>query len=274
MAAQAIREPAVAGQFYPADPDQLRSLVSEFIEEGEVDAAPDRVQALIAPHAGFIFSGPAAGRAYARARGKEPERIVLLGGSHRQLIRTAQVFSGEAFESPLGRFPIDAEFAADLAQRWKSRSDEAHAFEHSLEVHLPFVEAVFGLVPIVPVLFGSGPSEWHANAGRQLAQRLGPNDLVIASTDFSHYLSQEQAEAIDKRSIQAVLQGDWKAYADGIEEGRFSMCGAPAIVVAMTCADDRGASERVLLDYRTSAKASGDYSRVVGYAAISLERPE
>ncbi|HIJ74634.1 MAG TPA: AmmeMemoRadiSam system protein B [Candidatus Hydrogenedentes bacterium] len=266
------RKPAVAGQFYPRVPDELRALVRGYLELTDTQAAPDAVAALVAPHAGYMYSGPTAGQAFARVKGKKPRRVVLLGVSHRYHFEGASVYQGGGFDTPLGAFPIDDAFAADLARKTDSGSAEPHLLEHSLEVQLPFVAEAIGEVPIVPILLGSTPDGQHARLGETLARMTDETDLVIASTDLSHYLPEEEANQIDKVSLDTVLSQDWRAFAEGIANGTCSMCGAAAVVVAMTYALERGAKSWALLDYRTSAETSGDYDRVVGYGAISMER--
>ncbi len=271
MAAYMERKPAVAGQFYPNEPGKLRAMVEGFIEESGVAPAPDSVAAIIAPHAGFIYSGPTAGFAYARIRGKRPRRVILAGCSHREYISTASVFTRGAFLSPLGAFPIDEAFAEALARETQSESESAHLYEHALEVQLPFLAAALGEVPIVPVLLGSMIGEWHARLGRALAKMSDPSDLLIASTDLSHYLREPDANSMDQRTLEAVLAQKWDDFAHGIQHNEYSMCGAAAVSVAMAYAQSMGANAWNLLDYRTSGRVSGDYERVVGYAAISME---
>ena len=272
MPATTIRRPAVAGQFYPDDPYTLEKTVDSFLDTAQVQPAPGRVVTIVSPHAGYIYSGPTAGHAFARVRGKHPKRVVLLGCSHRYAIDTASVFTVGEFDTPLGPFPIDETFAKALAAALESVSVEPHLMEHSLEVQLPFLARAVGFVPIVPVLFGSPAGHWHARIGGVLARMLDDGDLVVTSTDLSHYLNESSANAIDHRSIDTVLTKDWRAYAQGIHEKSCSMCGAAAVTAAMTFARARHADDWKLLDYRTSAAASGDHSRVVGYAAISMER--
>ena len=267
-----VRRPAVAGQFYPAEPATLRRMAREYVDSARVEAVPDRVTAVVAPHAGYIYSGPTAGFAYARVEGKQPKRVILLGCSHRYHIETASVWTQGVFDTPVGAFPIDEPFAESLAIALESTSDEPHILEHALEVQLPFLAVTVGLVPVVPVLFGGPAGPWHAQAGERLAELVDPSDLVVASTDLSHYLDEARANAIDKRSIATVLEKDWQQFADGVENQTCSMCGASAVTAAMSFAQARGADFWHLLDYRTSGAASGDFRRVVGYAAISMER--
>lgn len=267
-----IRKPAVAGMFYPREPTRLRETVRQYIDESQVEPAPARVVAIVAPHAGYIYSGPTAGYAYARIRGKTPKRAILLGCSHRYPVDTASVYTRGGFETPLGTFPVDEEFADTLAKEVRSTSVDPHVLEHALEVQLPFLSVAVGEVPIVPVLFGAPSTRWHAQFGETLANTVDEDDVVIASTDLSHYLAEDQANAVDKRSLDMVLSQDWDAFADGIAAGTCSMCGASAVTTAMTYSLTRDAHSWTVLDYRTSASASGDYERVVGYAAISMER--
>jgi AmmeMemoRadiSam system protein B len=272
MADTTTRAAMVAGQFYPASPGTLARTVHTFMDDSLIDPAPEQVRALVVPHAGYVYSGQTAGFAYKRIEGKRPGRVVLMGCSHRFAISRASVYTKGAFESPLGAFPIDEGFAQTLAEKTDSQSQEPHFPEHALEVQLPFLHvACGGPVPLVPVLFGSH-SSWHAELGRELANMLSEDDLVIASTDLSHYLSQEEAAEIDGRTVEAILSKDVDDVGRGIDERRYSMCGSTAVLCAMAFAGAAGAHNWQLLDYRTSGKTSGDYARVVGYAAIAMEK--
>lgn len=266
------RMPAVAGQFYPRSPQELRRAVESYIERADLDPAPDRVVTVVAPHAGYMYSGPTAGFAYRRVRGKKPGRVVLVGCSHHYRFETASVYDGGSFETPVGEFPIDQPFATALADKVDSYSREPHLPEHSLEVQLPFLAAAVGLVPIVPILFGSMPNAWHGEVGRILASMVDADDLVLISTDLSHYLSQPEAEAADEHSLGVLLEQDVPKYVSESQSGACAMCGAAAVVAGMAFAIERGAVQWSILDYRTSAFASGDTHRVVGYASVSMER--
>jgi len=274
MATATNRHPAVAGQFYPADPERLRADVRGYLLDAQVTPAPEAPAALIVPHAGLIYSGPTAAYAYGRVCGRRPQRIVLLGCSHRYPIETASLYAAGAFMSPLGDFPVDAAFAREFARRIDTESAEPHFHEHALEVQLPFLAEVFGATPLVPLLFGATIGAWHGKVAAVLAEMLEPADLVIASTDLSHYMSEAEANRMDWIGIDAICAGDWKAYAKGIQTQRFAQCGAAAVAVAMAYGQERNIRTTRLLDYRTSARASGDFARVVGYAAISMEYNE
>lgn len=267
------RKPAVAGQFYPGQGEDLERMVRRYLDETGLTPAPERVSAVVAPHAGYVYSGRTAAFAFARIRGAKPKRVILLGCSHRYPIATASVFDSGSFEIPLGVFPVDEAFGKVLAQEWKSESTLAHQQEHALEVQLPFLWVALGAIPIVPVLFGGPATLWHEDAGIRLAALAEDGDIVVASTDLSHYLADSAAHQIDKRTLDAVLNKDCAAFCDGLIGGSYSMCGGPAVVAAMAFAKARGADAWSLLDYQTSGATSGDLERVVGYAAISMERP-
>lgn len=269
-----IRHAMVAGMFYPADAGALKREVDQFLKSAQVVSAPEHVRAVIVPHAGYMYSGATAGCGFARLNGKRPGRVVLLGRSHRYHFEGASIFQEGCFETPVADFPVDAPFAGQLAKSFNGGPEEAHYAEHSLEVQLPFLHAVVGDVSIVPVLFGSDADDSHIEFGRKLATLLEPADLVVASTDLSHYYPQEQANRLDKASLDAVLKQDCQNMCRGFKDGRYAMCGAPAVVAAMACALASGANHWQLLDYRTSADASGDYQRVVGYGAVSMETAE
>ncbi len=261
----------VADRFYPGDPVELRSMVETFIAEAPVATSPDMVSGMVVPHAGFIFSGATAGFGYKRIQGGAPTRIVLLGASHRYRFDGLALFDGDAFDCPLGRLTVDRVFADALGDLFGNEGPRPHEYEHTLETQLPFLLCAVGNRPIVPVLFGSHASEEHVTFGKRLADMLAPEDLVIASTDLSHFLSEQEANAIDRRTIEAVVAGDANALIGGLREDTCSMCGGAAVVAAMACASARGATNRHVLDYRTSGAVSGDYGRVVGYTTITLE---
>lgn len=268
------RQPAVAGRFYPDAPEVLESTLAALLRGASAThPAPRHVASILVPHAGYPYSGPVAAHAFARISGKRPGRVVLLGRSHHYAFPGASIAAEGAFATPLGLLPIDESFASTLAKMTQLAPAHMHTPEHALEVELPFLQAVLGEVPIVPVLFGEDPAPWHEAFGRELASLLDHDDLVLISTDLSHYLSNEEAHQQDRRSLGGLLAKDCRAFEEGSLTGAYSLCGATAVVAGMACALARGATEWRLLDYRTSGDVCGDTRRVVGYAAVSFEYP-
>lgn len=272
MALALNRKPAVAGTFYPSEPGILRTTLEDYLDRAGVNPARSGVRSLIVPHAGYIYSGPTAACAFSRIAECTPERVILLGCSHHYSFDGASIVTEGAFQTPLGDFPIDQDFAMRLAERVGNSDTTPHEKEHALEVELPFLAVTVGLVPIVPVLFGSRFGPWHDRFAEVLAGMTGDTDLVLASSDFSHYLTEDQANAIDRRTIDALLEQDVPGFAESVDSGRCSVCSLAAVATSMTYSLAQDASKWTLLDYRTSAHASGDTSRVVGYAALSMER--
>jgi len=269
-----LRPPIAAGRFYPGTRAELSADIARYLGEARVVPAPERTAGIVVPHAGYPYSGPVAAFAFKRIEGKRPGRVILLGRSHHFAFEGASIFTSGVFKTPLGKVRVDETFAAHLAREVETESTEAHGPEHALEVELPFIQTVLGDVPVVPVLFGREPGPWHEAFGRTLAKHLDPQDLVIVSTDLSHYLTNEQAHATDELSLGAMLAGDTASYARGVETKTVQMCGASAAVAGMACAQARGATQWHLLDYRTSGDVTGMTDRVVGYAALSMEYPE
>ena len=271
MARVLKRKPAVAGTFYPEQPAVLRRMLQEYLDQSGVNPAGSAVRVLVVPHAGYIYSGPTAACAFRRVAGSDIERVILLGCSHHFSFEGACIYTEGAFETPLGEFPIDETFAARLAERVGNSDPEPHAQEHALEVELPFLAMSVGIVPIVPVLFGSRFGEPHMRFAKALLEMTGDNDLIIASSDLSHYLTESQANALDHTTIDTLLKKDVQAFVGDVQSGRCSVCSLAAVATAMVYSLECGAAEWSLLDYRPSAHASGDTSRVVGYAAVSME---
>lgn len=268
-----VRKPAVAGQFYPASPTSLQREIERHLDAAPIDPAPESVAAIMTPHAGYPYSGLTAAHVYKRVLGKTPKRVVVLGCSHQFRFDGLSIFDKGGYETPLGVVPVDEALADYLAACFGNTCPEAHYGEHSLEVQVPFLQVVLaGDFKLVPVLFGSRPDDMHERIGKELAKCLDPEDLVLASTDLSHFLREEAANSIDRHSLEQVLTRSTKAVRSGAADESCSMCGVTAVVAAMAYANAVPADRWQLLDYRTSAWASGDTSRVVGYGAISMER--
>jgi AmmeMemoRadiSam system protein B/AmmeMemoRadiSam system protein A len=260
----AVRPAAVAGTFYPRDARELEREVVELID-GVENLAPrfGHPKALIVPHAGYIYSGPVAARAYdelAAARGVV-KRVVLLGPVHRVPVRGMALPGVEAFETPLGRVPVDTEGARMLAPyRQVVVSPAAHAMEHSLEVQLPFLQKMLGEISLLPLAVGDATPE----EVREVIERLwgGAETLFVLSTDLSHYHDYERARAIDRATLARIASFD----ADINHE---EACGATPLNGFLAAARSRGLAIR-LLGACNSGDTAGGRDRVVGYSAFAL----
>jgi AmmeMemoRadiSam system protein B len=257
-----VRPPAVAGLFYPGDPAQLRDAVSEYLAQAPTLAGPVP-KALIVPHAGYIYSGAIAGAAYAQVghRRSQIRRIVLIGPSHRVYLSGMAVPAAEVFQTPLGMVTVDRELKARvLAHEQVIESDSPHASEHSLEVQLPFLQMMFDDFTLLPIALGSVSAPAVAAA---LADVWGDEEtLVLVSSDLSHYLSYDEARAVDGETIAAILRNEATLTGE-------QACGCIGINGLTFLARQRGARIDEIARCN-SGDTAGDRSRVVGYGAFSL----
>jgi AmmeMemoRadiSam system protein B/AmmeMemoRadiSam system protein A len=255
-----VRPAAVAGTFYEDDPRALRESVEECLRDAGPPSGP-APKALIVPHAGYVYSGPVAARAYAQLaplRGRV-QRVVLLGPAHRVALRGLAAPRTEAFATPLGVIPIDGPALARLdGLPQVLRSDEPHALEHSLEVQLPFLQVVLGEFALVPLVVGDASAEEVALVLERLW--LGDETLLVISSDLSHYLDYESARRIDAETCRAIEE----LRPDAL--GRDSACGRVPVRGLLVAARRHGLAARTL-DLRSSGDTAGDRRRVVGYGA-------
>ncbi|MBF0629249.1 MAG: AmmeMemoRadiSam system protein B [Magnetococcales bacterium] len=259
MNTERVRSPAVAGMFYPGDATVLRTMVEGLL--AQVPPVAEEPLAVIAPHAGFVYSGLTAAHAYKglrRAPAEAPRRVWLIGPSHRVWLRGASVGDYDAYVTPLGLVAVDQAGVALVASRPGITRDEApHRLEHSLETQLPFLQVTLGHFSIVPIVYGE-------MGGDQLAEVLAacwqPGDLIVISTDLSHFHTYEEAKKRDAQSHAAILACDSKAMS-GCEA-----CGSIG-VQAMLAMARRRQWRPELADLRNSGDTAGDKQRVVGYAS-------
>ncbi len=254
-----VRPAAVAGQFYPQDPATLDHMISGFLSEAKVHAPP---RAIIAPHAGYVYSGPVAASAYASLaplRGKI-RRVVLLGPSHRVGFHGIAASTADVFRTPLGDIPVDADAIATAVELLPDVGylDEAHAQEHSLEVHLPFLQKELGEFSLLPFVVGQAePEDVAALLNMYITD---PETLIVVSSDLSHYHSYNTARQIDSETARKIEAMD---YRDISSE---QACGAFPLRGLLMSAREHNLTP-VEVDLRNSGDTAGDKSRVVGYGS-------
>ena len=259
-----VRPPAVASLFYPGDARALAEEVSSYLDRTqEAPLAPGFPKALIVPHAGFIYSGPVAASAYDRLRPARGivRRVVILGPCHRVPVHGLALPRAKAFDTPLGRIPLDEETLASIRSMPQVvESAATHAEEHALEVQLPFLQRVLGEFSLVPLVVGDAAPEKVA----EVLERLwgGIETLIVISSDLSHYHSYEVAREIDDATVQAIL---------GFDAGicHEQACGATPVAGMLIAARRKGLAPK-LLDCRNSGDTAGEKDRVVGYASFAL----
>ena len=261
-ATNSVRPPAVAGAFYPGTSTGLRSQVSTLLAAARTANSP-RPKALIAPHAGYIYSGPIAASAYASLAPYRHEysRVVLLGPAHRVRLRGLALPQAESFATPLGEITLDRDTAAALRRLPQiCVSDQAHALEHSLEVHLPFLQQMLSGFTLVPLAVGEASVPEVAEVLDLLWG--GDETLIVVSSDLSHYLPYAQARQVDEQTARMIL-----GLAPGLNHEQ--ACGATPVNGLLHAAARRGLQPH-MLDLRNSGDTAGDKSRVVGYASFAF----
>ncbi len=269
-----VRTSPIAGTWYPGDPGAIAAEVEEYLEAAEVSAPRGRLVGLISPHAGLRYSGPVAAHGYALLRGRPALTAVLVGPSHRMAFDGVAVAARGAFETPLGRVPIDEGIAGRLVAREKKIVEDPrpHRDEHSLEMQLPFLQHLVPELRIVPVLMGSQDREEAEMLADALVGALeGADALLIASSDLSHYHRAPEANALDAKVVEEVRRLDPDGLMRRLESFHGHACGGGPMVAVMKAARGRGADRATILKYGDSGDvAEGDKSHVVGYLSAAL----
>jgi MEMO1 family protein len=267
-----IRLPAVAGRFYPDDPDHLRASVDSFLASGGVEEKI-RARACLVPHAGYIYSGNVAGEVYRRM--EIPARVILLGPRHFPRGAPLAILSDGAWQTPLGMAPIDHLLAEKIVRAFPLLREDvvAHSAEHSLEVQLPFLQRLAPSFAFVPIVIG--PAKWESleALGHALASVIAAERepvLLIASSDMNHYESDAVTRVKDGKAIDQILALEPRKLFDTVRDEKISMCGYAAAVAVLIAAHDLGATQAELVRYATSGEVNGDMEEVVGYAGIVI----
>ena len=266
-----VRRPAVAGYFYPRKAEELRSMIKGMVDPR---AKKEKARAVVSPHAGFAYSGPVAGAVYSSV--VLPERFVILGPSHRGQRSVFGIMKKGSWQTPLGDVPLDSVLAESLLRNSSlvRVEESAHEEEHSLEVQLPFIQFLSSGFSIVPVCV-SPVADYAAleELGKGLAASIresGREVLIVASTDMSHYVSQETARAKDFLAIERIRALDARGLFEVVQEEGISMCGFQPTTAAILAAKELGAGRADLIRYMTSGETSGDFDQVVGYAGLRI----
>lgn len=289
---QRIRYPVVSGVFYESDKKSLlKRLEWCFLHELGPRRLPskspilkERTVGIISPHAGYMYSGPIAAHGYYELSiRKRPDIVIIIGPNHHGRGAPIAVPTHEVWRTPLGDVMIDQDFATKLVKESKlvEFDDEAHIYEHSIEVQLPFLQYVYGnqiknikVVPISMLLQNPEVSDSLGKAIKSLGDELGYYEMLIASTDFTHYESQKTAYYKDKIAIDAIIEMNLRRLYDVVIENSITMCGLGPVMTLISYVLATGEVSVRLLKYSTSGDITGDYSSVVGYASIIFVKSE
>jgi AmmeMemoRadiSam system protein B len=270
-----VRRSPFAGTWYPDDPSELDSTVSQLLRSSPRSESPGKLVALISPHAGLRYSGPIAAAGYRLLERQAFESVVLLGPSHRVAFDALATYPEGAFATPLGLASIDSELARSFesATPRARPMPEAHRGEHCLEMQLPFVQHLLPEARILPVMMGTQSARNIDAAAIALVRAVSASTysvLLVASSDLSHYESRERARALDYEVLDRIERFDSQGLADLLEEERGHACGGGPMVAVMKAARELGASASRILAYGDSGDVSGETDAVVGYVSAAL----
>jgi len=267
-----LRQAVVAGQFYPAQANELRIQIGSLIDS-RVDK--QNVIACMLPHAGYAYSGKVAALTISAINVKD--RIILLGPNHTGYGAQFSIMTDGTWETPLGRVEIDSDLAKKLLGNSEYLKEDAlaHTHEHSLEVELPFLQYFKPAIRIVPISFMSEDIEALKSIGRGIAEvirenRIQSSTLIVASSDMTHYESQLEASNKDAVAIRSILDLDEQKLALAVKKLDITMCGYAPVITMISAAKALGAKSAKLIKYQTSGDVTGDTTSVVGYAGITI----
>jgi len=261
-----VRKPAVAGQFYPANKEDLEKQVNDFLALAQASQTKGQILGLIVPHAGYQFSGQVAAFGYKNLIGQEVDTVILMANSHTEMFDGISVFEKGSFETPLGQVKIDSDLAKALIKENKRifYKESAHEKEHALEVQLPFLQKTLKSFKIVPIIFGNSQNQDYEILAKAILNNIkGKNVLLIASSDLSHYFTYQEAQKLDSETIDFILNNKTEQITNA--------CGRDAVKTLMLVMQGLLANKIELLKSANSGDLpGGDKNRVVGYAAIGF----
>ena len=280
-----VRQPAVAGSWYAGTSAGLRTQIENCFthklgpsELPKVDQeGPRNLVGLVCTHAGYMYSGPVAAHAYYElAKDGKPDIVVIFSPNHTGRGSALSIMNEGVWRTPLGDVEIDSKTANRILSESRiiDVDDRAHAYEHSIELQLPFLQYLYGSAfKLVPICFLMQDLESSREVGQATAKALsGKNALVIASTDMTHYEPHERANEKDKMAIDAAIKMDEEQYYSTVESHAISTCGYGPTIAAITASKALGAKKAQLLCYKTSGDITGDFSAVVGYVSIAFKK--
>jgi len=275
-----VRPSPIAGTWYSANPNQLRKTITNYISKAEDPNLPGEVVALVAPHAGYIYSGSVAGHAFKTVQGRSFDTVCVISPLHQFHPQPLLTSAHRAYRTPLGEVPLADAILTQINALLDAKiglplSEVAYDQEHSLEIELPFLQvALDGDFNLVPIMMRTQSRQAAQALGEVLANVLNPDScLIVASSDLSHFYSEHQAKQLDGAFLNALESFSPEALFDLKEQGQGQACGLAPIATTLWASAGWGATDVTLLKYDTSAVTTGNTSSVVGYGAAAITRP-
>lgn len=274
-----VRPAALAGRWYPADPEALARSVDGYLADARTPEVPGRIIGLVTPHAGHQYSGPVAGYAFRVLQGAAPDLVVILSPMHQPARAPLLTTSHQAYRTPLGEVAVDREMLDKISRKLQGAgapqlTEVGRDQEHSVEIVLPFLQqALEGEFRILPIMLRQQSPQVARKLADVLADQLaGKQAVLVASTDLSHFYSAQQAEQLDQRIIQEITALNPAGIYQAEEQDKGYACGKGALAAVLWAAQKLGANHAEHLQYSHSGEVTGDHSRVVGYEAAVLTK--
>jgi len=267
-----VREPAVAGMFYPASSVKLKKDVQLLLDTYKPQEKFKNVVGIVSPHAGYAYSGRTAAFAYNAVKGKNYKTIIVISPSHREYFAGISIYNGDAYKTPLGEVPVNKEMRYELVLDNKIifNGINGHRAEHAVEVQIPFLQMTMDNFSIVPIVMGDQNRMYINELSKKLADVIDDETLIIASSDLSHFYSKEQADKRDSIVEKRISEFDYENLQQDLETGKCEACGGGTIVAMMRTADLFHKRKSKILSRTDSGDVTGDHSEVVGYLSAVL----
>ena len=278
-----VRPSPLAGSWYPADAQEIKTTVKKYLDQAQVAEIKEKIAALISPHAGYQFSGKAASCGFATLRGKNFDRVIIIGPSHHAWFQGICVSSFDFYETPLGRIPVEKKVGEELShQKLFSFNSEAEAQEHSLEMQIPFLQVVLKNFTIIPLMVGELGENDFAEAAKFLRPYVTEKTLVVVSSDFTHYGERfgylpftedikNNLKKLDLGAVDLILKKDFIGYQKYLQKTGATICGRNGIGILLQLLSPN--AQGTLLTYYTSGDLFNDYSSTVSYVSVAFKEP-
>lgn len=267
-----IRQPAVAGFFYPADPNILKRQINALLEIAQPNIKIDSVNGLVVPHAGYQYSGKTAAFGFNLLKNKKYKTVIILSPSHREYFPGVSIYNGDAYETPLGIVEIDNEIAQKLETQNQIifRGIEGHRDEHAIEVEIPFLQTVLKNFKIVPIVMGDQSKIFIDTLAEKLAEIIRDDILIVTSSDLSHYYPHTIADKLDSRVEECINKFDYRELEESLNSRKCEACGGGLIVSMLKAFDLANKGKAKVLYRNDSSEASGNTTEVVGYLSAAV----
>jgi AmmeMemoRadiSam system protein B len=267
-----VRQPAVAGLFYPSDAHKLRTDVKNMLLASESDLDISRVFGIVSPHAGYVYSGGTAAFGFNLLKNKNFKKVIIISPSHREYFPGNSIYNGDAYQTPLGVVNIDKELVQKIVEGSKTvfLGMEGHRQEHAIEVQIPFLQIVLTEFKIVPIVMGDQSKAYADDLSNQIAKAVDEETVIVASSDLSHFYSKQKAFQLDSIVAKHISNFDYEKLQSDLDSRKCEACGGGPIVVLMKAGALLDKKKSFVLNRSDSGDVSGDNSEVVGYLSAAI----